>query len=342
MRTWLVLLAITSVALAGSTGYLAYQLHELSSRQADSVQATAIVATPVVTAPSVEAPPVASPSPERATTGAPGGREQPVATGWAANSGKAPSEADMKKMQADYAQRFLAQIADPQEREEVISERKLHLRHQFPRVDQALGLSPEEYSKFLELMSQQQVDLQEATSRCVLDPECRLNQYRGQPDPHSQEIANLLGPDRTQKFETYKNTLGEREVISQLRGRLGEAQRLDDDKAEQLITVLAQERDAIHREAMNNGTAVNGFSMGAGMVFAPNDGRPLDERMEAARLSSQRLRNSAAPYLNTEQLRAFDEIQEETLMALRRMLRNKELDARRGGQFSAVPVTSGN
>jgi hypothetical protein len=247
------------------------------------------------------------------------------------------SEEDLLDAQREFSRRFLAQMADPQQREELLAERKIGLRHSFPRVDRVLGLTAEEYARFIELQALQQLDMQEASSRCSLDPQCQAREvFQQAHDQHARDIANLLGPERAQKFETYQNTLSEREAVSQLRNRLPDRQRLGDDQAEQLIAALAQEREAIHRETTTSGTGMQGFGVGAGMVFSPDDGRSFEERMEAARQNSRRMRDRAAAYLNADQLRLFEEMQDETLLSLRSALRNKGEQS-----ISSVTVTLG-
>ncbi len=244
------------------------------------------------------------------------------------------SEAEIKKAQAEYSQRFLSQIADPQRREEMLAERKMHMRNTFPRLEQVLGLTAEQYSRFLELQARQHLEIQEASSKCMVDAACDFRERRSTPqDFHGDEIASLLGPDGMQKFETYKNTMGEREAVNQLKSRLPDSQRLGDERAEQLITALAQEREALNQEAYRSGRGMTGFGIGAGMVFAPDESIPYEERFEAARRYSQRLRDRAAQYLNAEQLRQFNEMQEDTLISLRGALRNKD-----NGGYTAVAI----
>jgi hypothetical protein len=326
MRAWLIILAISTAAFAGTTAYLA---HELAvERERAGVAAPPSVASAVVS--SSAAPLVASAKPSEPPAAA-----APQAVVTRANP---MTEADIKKAQADYSRRFLAQIADPQQREDMVSERKVQMRNSYPRVEQALGLTPEQYSRFLELQARQQLDMQEAHSRCMVDPACQLRDMRWSSDDfHGDEIASLLGPEGMQKFETYKNTMGEREAVSQLKSRLPDSQRLGDDRSEQLITALAQEREALNQEAYRSGSGMTGFGIGAGMVFAPADDRPFEERYEAARQYSQRLRNRAAQYLNAEQQRVFNEMQEDTLLSLRSALRNKD-----NGGYTAVTLSSGS
>jgi hypothetical protein len=334
MRTLVYTLALSTAAFAGSTVYYAHQLsleRERSAAQSRAVSAASTVSTPS-SSPAGHSATDAARKPE-ATPDTPGRTAAVVAEGqW--QMGRPMSEDDMKRAQQEFSRRFLAQVADPQQREELVAERRMMMRHSFPRVDLVVGLTPEEHARFIELNALQQIEMQEATSRCTLDPACQMRDLysRGQ-DSRSQDIADLLGPERAHKFEIYKNTMSEREAISQLRMRLPDAQRLSDDKAESLIAALAEEREAQHRDAAQRGVGMNGFGFGAGMVFSPNDGGTVEERYEAARQGSLRLRERAAQHLTPEQQRLFNEMQEETLLGLRAALRNKN-----NMSFQAVTV----
>ena len=245
-------------------------------------------------------------------------------------------------MQAEYSRQFLAQMADPEQREEMLAERKMMMRHSYPRIAQVLGLTPEEHARYIELSALQQIEMQEMSSRCTLDPDCRMQDLRppGGTD-RGQEIDNLLGAERKQKLGTYMNTMGEREAVSQLRNRLPENQRLSEDRSEMLINALAEERNAIHSEAAQQGLGSSSFGFGAGMVFTTGEGGSFEERYAIAQQNSQRLRERAAQHLNAEQLRAFNEMQDETLISLRGALRQKGMD-KNGITYNAVSISSGN
>lgn len=336
MRMLVILLALSTAAFAGTTVYYARQLSAERERAALAARTPATVMTSSSpareSASTATAAAPASPAPPKAAA-------NQVAQGVMASAmfnGEPLSQERIKEMQAEHSRRLLAQLADPEQREELMAQYKMMMRMSYPRVAQVVGLSAEEYARFIELNAQQQLDAQEAHSRCTLDPNCDMRQmFRGGMDSRQQEVADLLGPERTQKYETYKNTMGEREAVSQLRTRLADSQRLGDDKAEQLIAALAAEREAMTRDALQSGNGVHGFGMGVGMVFAPDDSRPMEERYAAARQNSQRLRDRAAQYLNSEQQRVFNEMQDETLLGLRSALRQKN-----GATFSAVSVAS--
>jgi hypothetical protein len=333
MRKLVIALVFTSVAFASSTAYFAHQLSVERQRQS-----TASAHPPANPAPVATRQPLPASAAHEAVqaVGKSAQNPPPQANAFSGTTinGQPISEADIKKMQAEYSRAFLARLADPDLHEEMLAEYKMMMRNSYPLVDRVLGLSPEEYARFIQLSAQQQLDAQEMHARCMTDPACDMHSlYRNAPDARQREIDDLLGAERAQKFASYKNTMGEREAIAQLRNRLPDSQRLTDDKAEALIAALAEERDVIHREAAQSGTGMNGFNLGAGMVFSSADAGTFEERYQSAQRNSQRLRDRASQYLSAEQMRAFNEMQDETLISLRGALRNKE-----GMSFNAEAV----
>jgi hypothetical protein len=246
--------------------------------------------------------------------------------GEAARSAATHANEEAEAAQLRFATAFLAQAADPKGREDLIAERRMHMRHSFPALERVVGLSATEHAQLLTLLSEQQIEAETAHSRCVVDPACNSRQWHASTQTRQQDIAALLGPDRARKFDQYKNTLGERETVTQMRARLPDSQRLSEPNAEGLVAALAEERTALTSQPNSD---YFGFGVGSGMLFAPSQGTP-EAQYEAARQYSQRLRDRAAPYLNSEQLRLFNEMQEEQLLAFRNMLRSKH------GQYSAV------
>ena len=111
--------------------------------------------------------------------------------------------------------------------------------------------TPEEYARFLELSAQQQIDMQERVRGAPRSIGCRGQDLHRNPARTNQEINNLLGAERRQKLETYRNTMGEREPCPTAQSS-ADATSCSDDKAESLIQALAEERNAI-REAVKQG-----------------------------------------------------------------------------------------
>lgn len=308
MRLVVIALTLVSVTLAGTTVYFARELQ--LERDRPHVTPVALAQTkPAIPARSLL--PAAVP---RAAT-------QPASNSSSTVGG---NEEGARRMQAEQSRRILKVLADPAQREDLLVESKLNMRNSYPRLAQVLGLTNEEADRLFTLLAQQQLDSQEAYSRCMVDPDCNIRDMNtNQPDPRAQEIADLLGADRQQQFEAYKNTLMERESVVQLRSRLPDSSRLPDDRAEALIAVLADERQKIHMEAAQRGAGMNGYGSGVGVIFSASDAPTAEAQIASAQANSRRMHDRAAEVLNTEQLRVFDEMQEELMISMRNQARRK-------------------
>jgi hypothetical protein len=321
MRQLVVALGFLCVVFAGTTIYYASELADERARASAGNPGRIVPAPAPATAPHAPAATIANAgqvariaaaaiTPEKESA-----PDHPI---------RPPTDEEIKASQLQFAKAFLEQVGNPQAREDLVAERRMQMRQTFPALERVVGLSADEYSRLLTLLAEEQVQVQAEHSRCVVDPDCNSQQWNYSNQTHQQEIAQLLGADRAQRFETYKNTLGERESITQMRVRLSDSQRLSDANAEGLIAALAEERALMSRETSQRGGGSFGFGIGSGMLYAPSEGTP-DTQYEAARQYSQRLRDRATSYLNSEQLRLFNEMQDEQLVAFRNMLRNKNV-----------------
>jgi len=309
MRILVIALALISVTLAGTTVYFARELRLEQER----TPAIPIVAQAVPTMPGQFSRPRATPLPAGPRASTPQSVNKEI------------QESPPGKLQADHSRRVLRMLENPEEREGMLVETKMMMRNSYPRIAQTIGLSSEESERLFTLLALQQMDAQERYARCTLQPGCNLADGTGfQNDPRAQEITELLGADRQQQFESYKNTLMERESVAHLRTRLSDASRLPDASAEALISVLADERQKIHQEAAARGVGMNGFGTGVGVIFSASDASTADAQFASAQANSQRMRERAAEVLTGEQLRVFNEMQDELLISLKHQVRQKE------------------
>ena len=307
MRIIVIALTLVSATLAGTTVYFARELQLERGR------------SHAVAAPIAQTPP--APQAQLPLPSAPPVVQQTFTPPLAQAESK---EADEKNMQVELSRRTLKMLTDPAQREGMLLEQKMMMRNMYPRLAQSIGMTNEEADRLFTLLAQQQIDFQEKFARCAVDPNC--NERDGglnQTDPSAQEIANLLGADRQQQFEAYKNTLMERESVVQLRTRLPDASRLPDERAEALVAALADERQKIHMEAAQRGAGMNGYGTGVGVVFSASDAATPEAQLESAQANSRRMRARAAEVLDTEQLRVFDEMQEELLISMMNQVRRK-------------------
>ena len=249
-------------------------------------------------------------------------------------------DTDEQTIKVEASRRTLKMLADPAQRESLLLEQKMMMRNMYPHLAQAIGANSEEAERLLALLADQQIDSQEGFARCTIDPDCNAEDGSfSQSDGNAQEIAALLGADRLQRFEVYKNTLMERESVAQLRSRLPDTSRLPDEQVEALIAVLADERQKIHQEAAQRGAGMNGYGTGVGVIFSASDAATSEAQLESARANSRRMRARAAEVLDSEQLRVFDEMQEELMVSMRNQLRRKE-DPAADSSFASAAIAN--
>jgi len=303
-------LAVLSVTFAGTTVYFARELR-LERERTHAMPAAVAQTAPAMPGEFSRPRTTLTPAPQRAITPQTASSEN--------------DEARASKFQADHSRRVLRMLEDPEQREGMLIEAKMMMRNSYPRLAQTIGLSSEETERLFMLLALQQMDSQERYARCTLEPGCNLADGTGvQKDPRAREITELLGADRQQQFESYKNTLMERESVSHLRTRLSDASRLPDGSAEALIAVLAEERQKIHQEAAARGVGMNGYGTGVGVIFSASDASTAEAQFESAQANSRRMRERAAEVLTGEQLRVFNEMQDELLISLKHQVRQKE------------------
>jgi hypothetical protein len=207
----------------------------------------------------------------------------------------------------------------------LVEETRTSLRRQYEGLQKQLKLDAGTFDQLLTELAEQNLQPQEAYFRCVLDPECDLDAYQQRPNPvedRNAQLLALLGPDKLEQFTRYRESLGERESVVQLRGRLDETTRLRDDQAEQLVAALWDERSRYVEELRQRGASVSGWGTGQlGMLMYPTDSGSIDQRLSDAAQFSQRLQGRAASVLSPEQLAVFVQMQRELLASMAAYMR---------------------
>ena len=75
--------------------------------------------------------------------------------------------------------------------------------------------------------------------RCALNPNCDVMTFAtGFRQPADQELIDLLGAERKQRFDEYRDNMQERRQITYLRGEMPDTLRITDAQAEKLAAVL--------------------------------------------------------------------------------------------------------
>jgi hypothetical protein len=307
MRKLVLGLAVSTLAFAGSTVYFWNALAAERARHADPETIVAMpVAAPLPASPATPAPaPAATRSAEAA----------PIRDSRPSEQTIAQAIIDARKQTAAAAPAFLAKLGNAQSRAEMVAEQKALMRSFTPGLQRYLGLSDEDFDRFLESLVESELVAREAAARCALDETCRFPEYdRGLFEARRRDALSQFGPDVTEKYEYFQRSGNERRVVEQYRGRLDDATRLSDSQSEKLVRALMEANERIQEDLQK--TRGNVAAVG-GMVYAEmNYGEtqvPAQDRSEEIAGYNRRLHDAVANVLTGPQLASFEQMQKEAL-----------------------------
>jgi len=171
-----------------------------------------------------------------------------------------------------------------------------------------LGLDDANYDRLMDLLAQQELEMQEATSRCITSPGCDYQiANRDLFEAQRRELAATFGPDMQDQIMDFRLTGGERETVGQLRARLPDSARLSDSKSDELVRALNAENRRVSEER------TEGIGMHNGVIWVVMGPDENGERAKRAAEYNRRLRDAASGVLTAEQLAAYELMQEEAL-----------------------------
>lgn len=322
----LALLAI-SLGLAVSLAYVAHELRDARARAladaSEIQQLRARIATAerrrealerVVAAPAVAAPPrPASDTPPVARVVEP--EERPVTD--------SERKSGLSERQRARRAEQLKMLADPAARALYRAQRLAQVRRENPGLARTLGLTPDQEREYFELLAEQDVRREEY--HMAQDPDADTSvEDRQRYEREEEEQRTLLGFEKFEELRQYQRSRPERAQVRSLRARLDGATSLGEEQATRLIAAMREERER-YVQGMTHVTGGTGGYLGE-YPFTPfrisEEGRP-DLAFAEAQLTRtedflKRLHARAAVILTPEQLRRFEEIQEEQMVNERR------------------------
>ena len=224
-----------------------------------------------------------------------------------------------------FAKDFLRQYDDMAQRAILVAKERTGTEAQYARIRDRLKLDEATFNQLVTLLAEETLDQQANYFRCVVDPACDLSNLPDIPN-RSDELLALLGADKYSEFTSFRRGLAEWQSVVQLRGRLSEANYLNDRDAERFMNVVTEERERYLAETQQSGATSRGWGNGSGMVWYLGDG-PMEQQLASAAQYSDRMRKRAATVLSQEQLRTYVQLQDELLLSLATYLRSTAADS---------------
>jgi hypothetical protein len=293
-----IVLSVVSLGLAVCAGYLALELK--AARDALASVRAGVAGDSSETSSATQANAL---KPDAATMATPG----PIPT---------QTPADTKARERILEMRD--QLDDPEKRALLLRSNRQIFRQTFPRLEERLGLSDDEYTRLVNWQAEQKMRSMELQYRCAQKPACDpMAINAGQEEIYNRELTDLLGSEKLKQLTEYQDNIRERRAVEALRGALPDAQALSEAQAEKLIDALGDTRRQYARELEQRGSDTEpAWNKFGGFVISTTTVGAEAKYSEAAEFM-HRQRERAAEVLTAAQLKVFTQRQEEMLDGMR-------------------------
>lgn len=175
------------------------------------------------------------------------------------------------------------------------SQVRTHNKQQYGEVGALLGLTKQETSKLIDLLTEQQVEGTVNWSG-PLDAEGALRQMAEKQRADKAQIAELIGADKADAFEEYQQSMPARQELEVLARQLDGADApLSDDQQKRLLAILLEERKRVPAPKMTDAKSLEEYSK-AYMAWQVN--------------YEESVASQARTVLNAEQLSTYNEYQD--------------------------------
>jgi hypothetical protein len=171
----------------------------------------------------------------------------------------ARAQPDMSEQMKEHFERQRELMQDPKYREAIRKQQRAHMDSTYPGLEEALGLSAEEKSRFLDLLSRQQTDemakSQEMMAWNSRDPaaiEKAQNAITQRQQRNQEELDAQFGPSVRQKWTEYQESLGARHRVAAMQSQLALAGApLNADQSKAVLNALVEEQRRQTQEHFN-------------------------------------------------------------------------------------------
>lgn len=235
-------------------------------------------------------------------------------------------------------------MQDPQYRDAMRRQQRARMVSTYPGLREALGLSPEQADRFLDLLADHQVsEMQHMDFMHAHKDANELQRTQAAMQEryqrHQEELETQFGPGIQQRWREYQETLGQRHRVAALQSELAMAGvPLDRDQSQALLNALVDEHRRQTQE-LTAGTLVANAMMPVGSASHADPSKWV----EAQERAHERLLSSLQSTLSTQQLGRLEEMfarEREVRRASMELMRAQGLEtpAMMINHFGAVPT----
>ncbi len=243
------------------------------------------------------------------------GEPAPSTTASIPTASESRSSVEPPDLRAQMKERFARQrelMKDPKYLEAMRKQQRTHMEARYPGLEEALGLSAAEYSRFLDVLSQQQVEeMAKASETMIWDPSDPDAMKKAQDaiaqrqQRYQQEIDAQFGPGVREKWTEYQQTVGQRYRVAAMQSQLALAGApLNAEQSKAVLNALVEEQQR-QMDGQINGNANTGSVQLGFRPFPTADGTDWLQKQER---SHERVLSALQSSLTSQQLDQLEQI----------------------------------
>lgn len=249
---------------------------------------------------------------------------------------------DARDQMREHFERQRALLRNPEYREAVRASTRLGMSQNYPGFAAELGLSEDEANRFIDLLTDQQLQSMEHDQSLYLaeagDDETRMREAQEHMQERMRqqqaEIEMHLGPTNYQKWQDYQQTLGQRHRLASVQSQLALAGApLDAEQSDALLAALVQEqrKQQQAQAAANTGQPAGSFWHS----YGPVPGQ--EEWITAQEQSNERLLAAIRSSLSSQQASKLEQMLNRELDLHRTQLKLLQAEGQNAGRgFSST------
>jgi hypothetical protein len=312
LKLGIVVLAASTVVLAGSTVYFARELADERERNS----AALVESDPDVAALNPPGPESAAATPPNQSATAPTTPASTPGDDADTVAGSASVDDRRSARNREQAKEFLRLYDNPQARAKLIADQvELH-RSSYSALRSELDIDAERFDRLIKLFAERQLDRRVRMARCLTDTFC-VRPDLGDGAQRRQAVVDLIGEANMVKLEKYRSDRSRSSEFASLQARLGPRLALSPPQLDELSSALHDELIRRRREIESHGHETGAFASRFGIIVYARDTKTVDERMASAAASIDRMRDRAGTLLNGEQLTVYNQAQDDALLVFR-------------------------
>ena len=236
-----------------------------------------------------------------------------------ASNGSSPQQLGVRGAeQTDLGNVFSKMMQDPDTRQLVRTTQRMMMDQLYSPLIAKMGLSPDEASKFKDLLADNTMSAADKAYSMVGGPGStnRSDMFAtmaADQKNFDEQIKSFLGDARYSQYKDYQETVAERMQLNAFKQQAGSDYNLTDQQSEALLNIMKEEQ----KNASAKGSASPGGSTGDGAMAGLVSEDKMNALLQTQQTVAQQVYDRARSVLSPDQLGAFGQFQTNQIQMMR-------------------------